>query len=157
MLQALIDDPETVESELKWVSDLLDGLRAWPEMREQFEPIGTITRKESDWALPHIAQAEPEDDEHRDALLCHAVRMFRLNAFCRRLADEAPLKPRLRRGPAPKHYTRQIVDDAERYRTKDKMTKKDALTKAMDEALKEERISDDEYVTAFETIYNDHL
>ena len=100
VLQALIDDPETVESELKWVSDLLDGLRAWPEMREQFEPIGTITRKESDWALPHIAQAEPEDDEHRDALLCHAVRMFRLNAFCRRLADEAPLKPRLRRGPA---------------------------------------------------------
>ena len=37
------------------------------------------------------------------------------------------------------------------------MTKKDALTKAMDEALKEGRISDDEYVTAFETIYNDHL
>ena len=47
-------------------------------VQARFEPIGVIDRDEDAFASRHLSAATLADDDHRDSLYCHAVRVHRL-------------------------------------------------------------------------------
>ena len=158
ILQALIDGCDAIEREQEWRSDLLVALRPWsPAIQGTFEPIGRITRDESDWALRHILLADPKTPEHRDSVKCHAVRMLRLHEFFGRLADAAALTPTTKSGPDPDPRYVELGRAALRLATADKLYKSTALDRVIDAAVHDDVLSEAESAAARDTIYRHHM
>ena len=81
-----------VATERAWLPKLLAALVPQGEVvQARFEPIGVTDRDEEAFASRHLSEATLADDDHRDSLYCHAVRMFRLDRLWKRIENATPV------------------------------------------------------------------